>query len=151
MLLSCSNKLIVTNSDLFTWRKTLLEKEIKNMFGLSFLRAWFLFVENSFVDMPVNKEWELYVHFTREVGKHLWLVFEENVLYFLHLIIFWMGRGRNLDNVWIFFTPDPPHLHNKHSFDLNFFIDRDTRFLYFWWLFHYIQIDWNKFLFRPEL
>ena len=47
------------------------------MFGVSFLRAWFLFVENSFVDMPVNKEWELYVHFTREMGKHLWLVYKK--------------------------------------------------------------------------
>ena len=43
-----------------------------------------------------------------------------------------------------------PIPHNEHSFDLNFFIDRNTRFLYFWWHFHCIQIDWKKFLFLPE-
>ena len=30
-----------------------------------------------------------------------------------------------------------PIPHNEHSFDLNFFIDIDR---YFWWYFHYIQI-----------
>ena len=34
-----------------------------------------------------------------------------------------------------------PIPHNEHSYDLNFFIDRDTRFLYFWWHFH---TNWLK-------